>query len=321
MTKRLSLIFALPLVLVLAAQARGQITQGSGSSGGGGGAPSGPAGGLLTGTYPNPGLAAPYGATTYTAHGFIVGEGASNLAATAACAIGSFPFGQGSSADPVCSTLILPNAATQGDLLTATGANTIGSTADVAVGQVLTSGGVGAVPVYSASPAISGANITSLNAGNVSSGTLAVAQGGTNAATAGAARTNLGIAYTVIAGTNTTQLATTATTQYFNGFLGAVSATETNTRSFISQPTATCSNLNCMVLTTPGAGNTHVFTLRTPTGTSPASGPTCTISNPSTTCSDTTHTAACGAASFTIQDTTTGTPTASVGACTFQVSY
>lgn len=131
-----------------------------------------------------------------------------------------------------------------------------------------------------------------------------------------------GITYTITVGTNTTQLPATATTTYFNGFLGAVSATETNTRGFISQPTAICSNLNCMVLTTPGAGNTHTFTLRTPTGTSPASGPTCAISGtPAVACSDTTHTAACGGASFSIQDTTTGTPTASVGGCSFQVSY
>lgn len=52
--KRLSLIFALPLVLVLVAQARGQITQGSGGSSGGGGPPTGAAGGDLGGTYPNP---------------------------------------------------------------------------------------------------------------------------------------------------------------------------------------------------------------------------------------------------------------------------
>lgn len=54
MNKQLSLLFALPLVLVLAAQARGQITQGSGGSSGGGGPPTGAAGGDLGGTYPNP---------------------------------------------------------------------------------------------------------------------------------------------------------------------------------------------------------------------------------------------------------------------------
>jgi hypothetical protein len=43
-----------------------------------------------------------------------------------------------------------------GDILHATGATTIGKLADVAVGQVLTSGGVGAVPAYTASPTLTG---------------------------------------------------------------------------------------------------------------------------------------------------------------------
>lgn len=50
--------------------------------------------------------------------------------------------------DPIWSTLTLPNAATQGDLLAATGANAIGRIADVAVGQPLLSGGVGVIPAY-----------------------------------------------------------------------------------------------------------------------------------------------------------------------------
>ncbi len=131
----------------------------SGSSSGGGttitsgagafGAGTSQTGGVLTGV-----LAAPYGASTYTVHGMLLGEAAGNIVAMAACAAGSFPYGQGA-ADPICSTLILPNAATQGDLLTATAANTVGSVADVAVGQVLKSGGVGTVPSYTANPAVS----------------------------------------------------------------------------------------------------------------------------------------------------------------------
>lgn len=50
--------------------------------------------------------------------------------------------------DPLWSTLILPNAATQGDLMVATAANTIGSLVDVAINQPLLSGGIGAVPAY-----------------------------------------------------------------------------------------------------------------------------------------------------------------------------
>lgn len=96
---------------------------------------------------------APAGVSGLTAHGFVIGEGANNPAALAACAIGAFGYGQGSSADPICSTLILPNAATAGDLLDASSTNHVGSLADVAAGSVLLSGGVGAVPTYGAVPA------------------------------------------------------------------------------------------------------------------------------------------------------------------------
>lgn len=43
---------------------------------------------------------------------------------------------------------------TTGDILHATGASTIGKLADVGTGQVLTSGGVGVVPAYSAAPTV-----------------------------------------------------------------------------------------------------------------------------------------------------------------------
>lgn len=53
---------------------------------------------------------------------------------------------------PIWSTLILPNAATTGDLLLATSTNTIGSLTDVGTGQVLMSGGIGVAPAYTATP-------------------------------------------------------------------------------------------------------------------------------------------------------------------------
>src|ERR1017187_3221209 len=59
-----------------------------------------------------------------------------------------------SSSSAVWSTLVLPNTATKGDLLTATGADTVGSIADVAVNQVLASGGVSTVAGYTANPTV-----------------------------------------------------------------------------------------------------------------------------------------------------------------------
>lgn len=98
-------------------------------------------------------LVGPYTSATYTTHGVLLGEGTSSIAAMAVCSTGAFPYGQ-SAADPICSTLILPNSATQGDLLMATSPNTIGSLADVATGQVLASGGTSTVPAYTANPQI-----------------------------------------------------------------------------------------------------------------------------------------------------------------------
>jgi len=54
----------------------------------------------------------------------------------------------------VASTNTYPNTATTGDILYASATNVIGFLADVAVGQVLISGGVGAVPAYSATPTV-----------------------------------------------------------------------------------------------------------------------------------------------------------------------
>lgn len=170
----------LVLLLLLPTSAGAGIITPSGSGGSGGTTITSGAGAFAAGTSQSGAvltgaLAAPYGATTYTVHGVLLGEAGSNIAVTAACATGSVLYGQGA-ADPVCSTLILPNAATAGDLIAATSTNTLGSVADVAVNQVLASGGVGVVPAYTATPTISGANITSISATNVTTGTLPAAQ-------------------------------------------------------------------------------------------------------------------------------------------------
>ena len=69
--------------------------------------------------------------------------------------------------DVMWSTLVLPNAATTGDILYATGANTIGNLADVAVGSALVSGGVGIAPAWSASPTLTGLTLSGLTPSTV----------------------------------------------------------------------------------------------------------------------------------------------------------
>lgn len=69
--------------------------------------------------------------------------------------------------DVLWSTMTLPNAATAGDILYASGANAIGNLADVAVGSALVSGGVGVAPAYSASPTLTGLTLSGLTASTV----------------------------------------------------------------------------------------------------------------------------------------------------------
>lgn len=124
-----------------------------------------------------------------TAHGVIIGEGTSAFAATAAGTAGQLLTSGGASADPVWTTATFPSTAggagtilrsngtnyvastdtwpdtvVAGDILVATSANTVGSLADVATGQVLVSGGVSGQPAYSASPTLTG-SITLSTAG------------------------------------------------------------------------------------------------------------------------------------------------------------
>jgi hypothetical protein len=65
------------------------------------------------------------------------------------CATGTVVMGQ-TGAAPVCSTLVLPNAATTGGVAVATATNTVGFTAVGTAGQVLTSNGAGIAPTFQA---------------------------------------------------------------------------------------------------------------------------------------------------------------------------
>ena len=99
-------------------------------------------GGLVTVPMGGTGLA------TLTAHALYVGNGASVPTALAVCGTGTYVRGA-AGADPICSTLTLPNTATQGDLMVATGASAEGAITAVAAGSYLRSNGTSVVPVYS----------------------------------------------------------------------------------------------------------------------------------------------------------------------------
>lgn len=96
---------------------------------------------------------------------------------------------------PQWSTLVLPNAATVGDLLHCATANVYTSLADVATGSVLISGGVGTVPAWSASPVlttqitvpkiVSAADLWLAPTNDVKWGPALIALGGGAAATLG----------------------------------------------------------------------------------------------------------------------------------------
>ncbi len=126
-------------------------------------------------------LIGPYTPATYTAHGVLIGEGTSSIAATSAGTAGQLLTSGGASADPtwttatfpatagaagtilrsngtnwVASTDTYPDTVVAGDIIIATATNVVGSLADVATGQVLMSGGVGVAPAYSGSPSVSG---------------------------------------------------------------------------------------------------------------------------------------------------------------------
>ena len=144
-----------------------------------------------------------------------------------------------SASDPIWSTLTLPNAATTGDLLTATGTNAIGSVADVATGQVLTSGGVGVVPAYSGSPTLSGTvTATAFSTNGASTGQLSLS--GVTSGTAIIKPQDVAGTPTLTLGTSSGTPAVTASSP-----LGITTATGN----------ATCAT--CVTSTSPGAGIAH----------------------------------------------------------------
>lgn len=140
-------------------------------------------------------LIGPYTPSTYTLDGVLYGNGTSSIGATAAGTTGqvltantgaaptwttaTFPSTAGAAGtilrsngtNWVASTDTYPDTATAGALIAATATNVIGQIADVAVGQVLASGGVGVIPAYTATPSVTSiATVTGLSASTSGAG-------------------------------------------------------------------------------------------------------------------------------------------------------
>lgn len=119
-----------------------------------------------------------------------------NLPTTAGSS-GQVLTSQGGASTPMTWTAVLSNPMTTlGDIIyeNASPAATRlpGSTsASLAVLTQTGNGTLSAAPAWSTSPALNGSNITTLNASNISSGTLAIAEGGTNSGTANGGFNNL----------------------------------------------------------------------------------------------------------------------------------
>lgn len=68
------------------------------------------------------------GDTSLSAHGYLLGQGTSDVTVLGACGLGNIPYGQGSTTDPICSTFKLSGPGPSGNVLTSDGTNWNSST-------------------------------------------------------------------------------------------------------------------------------------------------------------------------------------------------
>ncbi len=90
------------------------------------------------------------GFASYTQGDLLYASSGAALSRLADVAAGSYLRAGGVGANPLWSTVTLPNTATQGDLWYASAANVMSALADVAAGSFLRSGGVSTAPAWSA---------------------------------------------------------------------------------------------------------------------------------------------------------------------------
>lgn len=120
------------------------------------------------------------GVNTLMAHAILLGEGTSNMSSVGPCASNVPLIGQGSSADPICSTITYPTSLTSGGVLYASSTTAIASSALLAANAIVVGGGAGTAPSTDANATLSagalslGASGTSGSVifGNASSGTI-----------------------------------------------------------------------------------------------------------------------------------------------------
>lgn len=112
--------------------------------------------------------------TGLTNHSVLVGAGTTTITKVGPSAIAGQIFQSGgAAADPLFSTATYPSTVVAGDLLYASATNVISGLADVAVNQVLVSGGVGVAPAYSATPTVTTLTATTVHGTTIDTNVVA----------------------------------------------------------------------------------------------------------------------------------------------------
>lgn len=228
------------------------------------------------------------GLASYTVGDLIVASGTTTLTTVAAVAAGRYLRSNGVGAAPLWSTLGLPNAATAGDLFTATAANTMGVLAVGGAGTVLIGG---TTPTYSSSPS---ATTLALGTNPSTSGALRLASGDIIGARNAANTANFGLIRSNGAQTDNVQISdttaaevrivhpTAGTTIYnANGAItttGSAATYTLGTAASASGAIALANGAGGGALWTIASGATSAWTVTSP-ATAPAQGALLTFSN------------------------------------------